>query len=190
MGNMKSEKNIVSLPEGEGGHNLQILSDNIPGGMFSCRFDEKLTLLQMNKGFLSMLGYTKQEIEEKFNNSFWEMIDPRDRQGALAEALRQTALGPDKELEYRMTRKDGCTIWVLDKGHLIRDEEDGEYFCCVLVDVTRSKEIEENLRISLERHQIIMDQTTDILFEWDIDADTMIFSNNWEKKFGIKVAKC
>ena len=58
MGNMKSEKNIVSLPEGEGGHNLQILSDNIPGGMFSCRFDEKLTLLQMNKGFLSMLGYT------------------------------------------------------------------------------------------------------------------------------------
>ena len=39
MGNMKSEKNIVSLPEGEGGHNLQILSDNIPGGMFSCRFD-------------------------------------------------------------------------------------------------------------------------------------------------------
>lgn len=184
MGDMKSEKNIVSLPEGEGGHNLQILSDNIPGGMFSCRFDEKLTLLQMNKGFLSMLGYTKQEIEEKFNNSFWEMIDPRDRQGALAEALRQTALGPDKELEYRMTRKDGCTIWVLDKGHLIRDEEDGEYFCCVLVDVTRSKEIEENLRISLERHQIIMDQTTDILFEWDIDADTMIFSNNWEKKFG------
>lgn len=51
MGNMKSEKNIMSLPEGEGGHNLQILSDNIPGGMFSCRFDEKLTLLQMNKDF-------------------------------------------------------------------------------------------------------------------------------------------
>ena len=73
MGNMKSEKHKISPPREAGGDDLQILSDNIPGGMFSCRFDEKLTLLQMNKGFLSMLGYTQQDIEEKFQNSFWEM---------------------------------------------------------------------------------------------------------------------
>ena len=46
-----------------------------------------------------------------------------------------------------MTRGDGRTIWVLDKGHLVRDEEGAGYFCCVLVDVTRSKELEEKLRI-------------------------------------------
>ena len=112
------------------------------------------------------------------------MIEQRDREVTLAEVQRQMALGPDKELEYRMTCKDGRTIWVLDKGHLLHDEEGNQYFCCVLVDVTRSKELEEKLRLSLERHQIIMDQTTDILFEWDIQADTMIFSGNWEKKFG------
>lgn len=184
MGNMKNKEHRTSLPKEMGGYDLQILSDNIPGGMFSCRFDEKLTLLQMNKGFLSMLGYTQQDIEEKFQNSFWEMIEQRDREVTLAEVQRQMALGPDKELEYRMTCKDGRTIWVLDKGHLLRDEEGNQYFCCVLVDVTRSKELEEKLRLSLERHQIIMDQTTDILFEWDIQADTMIFSGNWEKKFG------
>lgn len=181
---MKSEEHKISPPREAGGYDLQILSDNIPGGMFSCRFDEKLTLLQMNKGFLSMLGYTQQDIEEKFQNSFWEMIEQRDREVTLAEVQRQMALGPDKELEYRMTCKDGRTIWVLDKGHLLHDEEGNQYFCCVLVDVTRSKELEEKLRLSLERHQIIMDQTTDILFEWDIQADTMIFSGNWEKKFG------
>ena len=184
MGNMKNKEHRTSLPKEMGGYDLQILSDNIPGGMFSCRFDEKLTLLQMNKGFLSMLGYTQQDIEEKFQNSFWEMIEQRDREVTLAEVQRQMALGPDKELEYRMTCKDGRTIWVLDKGHLLHDEEGNQYFCCVLVDVTRSKELEEKLRLSLERHQIIMDQTTDILFEWDIQADTMIFSGNWEKKFG------
>lgn len=181
---MKNKEHRTLLSKEMGGYDLQILSDNIPGGMFSCRFDEKLTLLQMNKGFLSMLGYTQQDIEEKFQNSFWEMIEQRDREVTLAEVQRQMALGPDKELEYRMTCKDGRTIWVLDKGHLLRDEEGNQYFCCVLVDVTRSKELEEKLRLSLERHQIIMDQTTDILFEWDIQADTMIFSGNWEKKFG------
>ena len=29
-----------------------------------------------------------------------------------------------------------------------------------------------------------MDQTTDIIFEWDIQKDTFIFSHNWQKKFG------
>lgn len=163
---------------------LQILSDNIPGGMFSCLLDKKLTLLQVNKGFELMLGYTKDEISSVFDNSFWEMIDPRDREATMAEVERQMAKGPDKVLEYRMQCKDGRTIWVLDKGHLIRDRKGRECFCCVLVDITRNKEIETELRISLERHQIIMNQTTDILFDWDINADKLVLSGKWEAKFG------
>ncbi|MDC7288295.1 diguanylate cyclase [Blautia schinkii] len=163
---------------------LQILSDNIPGGMFSCLIDKKLTLLQVNKGFQSMLGYTEDEISSVFDNSFWEMIDPRDREATMVEVQRQMAIGPDKVLEYRMRCKDGRTIWVLDKGHLVRDREGRECFCCVLVDVTRNKEIESELRISLERHQIIMNQTTDILFDWDIKDDKLILSGKWKEKFG------
>lgn len=163
---------------------LQMLSDNIPGGMFSCRFDESLTLLRINNGFLSMLGYTREDIRRRFHDSFWNMIDPRDQVSSLEEVHRQLALGPDKILQYRMRRKDGSTIWVLDKGRLIRDEDGAAYFFCILVDVTRNKEIEENLRLSLERHQIIMDQTTDVLFEWDMLEDILHFSGNWEKKFG------
>lgn len=163
---------------------LQMLSDNIPGGMFACRFDEPLTLLQINNGFLSMLGYTREEIRLRFHDSFWNMIDPRDQAPTMREVQKQMALGPDKVLEYRMRRKDGSVIWVLDKGRLIRDADGTAYFFCVLVDVTRNKEIEEDLRLSLERHQIIMDQTTDVLFEWDLRKDTIIFSGNWEKKFG------
>ena len=36
----------------------------------------------------------------------------------------------------------------------------------------------------LERHQIIMNQANDIIFEWDILKDGFVFSNNWMKKFG------
>lgn len=43
---------------------------------------------------------------------------------------------------------------------------------------------QEELRLRLEQHQIIMDQTTDILFEWDIRKDNLTFSSNWRKKFG------
>lgn len=52
--------------------------------------------------------------------------------------------------------------------------------------MTQGKEAQENLRLSLERHQIIMDQTNDIILEWDIRRDVLVFSPNWEKKFGYR----
>lgn len=164
---------------------LEFLTDHVPGGMFSCLFDTPLTLLQMNGGFFSLLGFTREEIRQCFQDSFWGIIDPRDRQRAMEEVRRQLALGPDKEIEYRITRKDGTTIWVLDKGRLFHSEGGPDYFCCILVDITRSKELESRLRLSLERHQIIMDQANDVIFEWDLIADRLEFSPNWDKNFGI-----
>ncbi|MEG0598138.1 MAG: diguanylate cyclase, partial [Oscillospiraceae bacterium] len=51
-------------------------------------------------------------------------------------------------------------------------------------EITYRKREQEELRLRLEQHQIIMNQTTDILFEWDIRNDTLVFSSNWRKKFG------
>lgn len=163
---------------------IRTLTENIPGGIFRCRYDKQLTILQMNDGFLSLFGYGEEEIKTRFDNSFWNMIDVRDRQAALAEAERQIAVGNAKELEYRVRCKDGGTIWVLDKGQLIKDQDGAESFYCILVDITARKRAQEELHLSLERHQIIMDQTNDIIFEWDIQKDTFSFSSNWEKKFG------
>lgn len=163
---------------------LEVLTNNIPGGMFRCLFDEELTLLQISDGFLKLLGYTRQQIAQQFHNSFWRMIDPRDRADILERAKRQLEMGGTKELEYRMIRADGQLIWVLDKGQLVRDAQGRDSFCCILIDITRNKQMQEELRLSLERHQIIMGQANDIIFEWDVARDTFSFSGNWDKKYG------
>ena len=67
---------------------------------------------------------------------------------------------------------------------LLREESGSCQVFCVLQDITESGNAREELRLSLERHRIIMDQTTDIIFEWNIPADTLVFSSNWKKKFG------
>lgn len=41
-----------------------------------------------------------------------------------------------------------------------------------------------------ERYQLIMNQTTDVIFEWDIISDTLSYSDNWEKRFGYKPNTC
>lgn len=64
-------------------------------------------------------------------------------------------------------------------------EADGvEYLYCVLVDISRTKKAQEELRLSLERHQIILAQTNDIIFEWDVAGGTVSYSPNWKERFG------
>lgn len=44
--------------------------------------------------------------------------------------------------------------------------------------------VQEDLRLSLERHRIVMAQTNDIIFELDFEADTLLCSPKWEERFG------
>lgn len=162
---------------------LEALTVSVPGGLHRCRDDGKLTLLTMSGSFLEMFGYTREEIRAWFNDSFIEMVYEEDRYRFRSEMDRQLTKGNTVELEYRIAGKDGELRWILDKG--VRVQEDGDAILyCVLLDITEQKKEREELRLSLERHKLIMDQTTDIIFEWDIEEDELKFSSNWKKKFG------
>ena len=63
----------------------------------------------------------------------------------------------------------------------MRREDGREVFYCILLDITETKKAQEDLRLSLERHQIIMDQTNDIIFEWQVKQDTLTFSPNGKR---------
>ena len=102
----------------------------------------------------------------------------------MEETGRQLESGNSVELEYRLTAKDGRIIWVLERCQSITGKNNMEYLVFALMDITASKKDQEELRLSLERHKIIMEQAEDALFEWDIEKDTVTHSANFEKKFG------
>ena len=89
-----------------------------------------------------------------------------------------------QELQFRLLRKNAEPIWVLDKGRYLQDEWGRQYFCCILVDISESKRIAEEFRLSLQRYEIIMNQTQDIIFEWNIPTDELTFSENWKQYLG------
>lgn len=165
-------------------HQLINLTKNIPGGAHQCAIDPNMTLLSMSDSFLSMFGYTRKEIQEIFDDKFINMVYPNDRGEMLKNTYEQIEKSSDFELEYRVLRKTGQPIWVLDKGRFFDDGNGSPCFYCLLIDITERKRQQEELRLSLERHQVIMDQAADIIFEWDILHDTLEFSSNWKKKFG------
>lgn len=162
---------------------IQNLIDSIPGGMFQCYFDENLTLIQMSQGFLDLVGYTREEIKQNFNNQLRLMINPIDYQIVIYEVIEQLKTSKTKLIEYRIKCKNNKDIWVLDKGTLI-DLNGKQVFSCIVVDINDSKVAREELKLSLERHQIIMNQTNDIIFEWNIGEKWIQYSNNLSKNFG------
>lgn len=160
------------------------LTKNVPGGAHQCANDEELTLLSVSDGFLTMFGYTEEEIDSLFGGKYINMVFPEDREELFRSCHEQIKSGPTLELEYRVRCKNGKQMWVLDKGRLIDDGNGGECFYCLLIEITERKYEQEELRLSLERHKVIMDQATDVIFEWDIRNDTLNFSSNFRKRFG------
>ncbi len=156
----------------------------LPAGIQRCLNDRSLTIVSVNDEFVNLFGYMREEIAERFHNHYAEMICEQDRPVCFRQMQKQLSEGNRLALEYRCTTKDGRLIWVLDKGQLLVGRDGKEYIDCVLMDITPMRRAQEELRLTMERHQIILDQTNEIIFEWNIPKDTIFYSSNWEKKFG------
>lgn len=165
---------------------FSVNSTDIPGGIFQCLYNAPLTIMNMSESFLHMFGYSREDIRARFHDSFWEMIDPRDREPVIEEVKRQLKISTRKEIQYRIICSNGKSMWVLDKGQLVVDSLGRELFCCILIDITETKKIQEELKYTLERYQIIMSQTNDVIFEWNIDEKHFTVSTNVEKHLGYR----
>ena len=106
-------------------------------------------------------------MEQEFHNQFRRLIYPEDLESTWNSVQIQMAQGKTKKIEYRVRCRDGRLVTVLDHGQLV--ERDGKkVFYCILTDITENRKILEELHLSLEKHRIIMEQTNDIIFEWDL----------------------
>ena len=153
---------------------------------FLCRNDADFTLIQLDSRITKLAGYTRQELREQFHNSLMALVLPEDR-AALRHSFReQFNRGIDAEAEFRVRRKDGQVIWVLDKSRLSVAADGQEYMNSYLTDVTHTKRANDELRAKLSQYEIILAQTENVLFQWDIQLDRIEFSDTWEKIFGFR----
>ncbi|MCH4239312.1 MAG: diguanylate cyclase [Oscillospiraceae bacterium] len=158
--------------------------ENIPGGTLLCKLDKERTIVYMSSSFLKMTGYTADTIKNCFHSHYMEMISHIDRHYVL-----KTLKNPDTlELEYRVTCKNAIR-WILEHHKQITGEDDCPLYLCILTDATEQKEQSNQLRLNLERYQIVSRQTADIIFEWNFAYDSICFSSSWEEKFGYQTVQ-
>lgn len=98
---------------------LHFLNNDMPGGYYRHQYNTDCDFMHISRRFLDIFGYTREEIKERFDDKFINMVHPDDREvvkKSMSE-LEQNAGNYSKS--YRMLSKNGY-IFITDQGRLVK----------------------------------------------------------------------
>ena len=156
------------------------LSEMLPGAVFEMDFNG--TILFANRHTLNHFGYAQADFEQGLNS--FDMIIPKDRDRALEEVERALSGEKISPTEYTAVKKDGSTFPALIYLTRIYDNEKPVGFRGFIVDITKRKQVEEELRTSRERFKAILEANPDPVVVYDIKGYPLYMNPAFTQVFG------
>lgn len=139
-------------------------------------------IVYVNRAFTRMTGYDLSDIADA---KYIDIIYKIDRKTTIENYMSQINKNNYYNLEYRIIKKDGSLIWVMDHGLLILDKDNKKKMQSVLVNINIMKEQQENIRLSEERFRIATRVSNAVIFEVDLLKQEYTYFENAEKIFGV-----
>lgn len=137
---------------------------------------------------LEQLGYTKEEYMAYYAKKFVGLIFEADRERAI-EPYRKAAarLEPYFEIEFRVFKKGGGFIWVLEHAKLVKDYDGSPAYIAVCVDITEQKKLEEELRVNEAETRLAMAQMGKMVCLYDVSKKLLTMPPAYAAKHGFPV---
>ena len=139
-----------------------------------------------------LFGYSAEEWVGR--GDLWsETLHPEDREMVLAKVARAARAGSAFHIEYRAFRRDGRMLWIHDESHPVETGPNGRPTLVqgVMVDITRTKEAEENVRAAEERFRAIVEHIPAAVYldRPDGSMETVYISPQVEEVMGVSVQR-
>lgn len=147
---------------------INSLIDSLPAIIYVCDPEPPYRTTYISPAVES-LGYSPDEwasqpdIRER-------VLHEDDRDRVLRETEEARLAGTDNDHEYRIIAADGSVRWVHDRGRFVRDEEGRLVWQGVMIDITRRRRAEEDVRRSQERFRQLVEHAADALLVHDLDG--------------------
>lgn len=161
---------------------LRTLIDNLPDSIYVK--DNQLRFIITNRAKLELIGARSEE--ETIGKTIASYVD---RNSAIElinndNLLLETGKAMINQEEYIVNNK-GEKKWLLTTRVPLQ-EKDNKVIGLVGIsrDITDRKKIEESLRLSIERFNIVSKATNDAIWDWDFEADTVVWNDSVTILFG------
>lgn len=158
---------------------LKYITENSKVAIISLDF-HTLKIKYTNKGFYNLTGFTRDEIERVYEGKFLSL-----GKGNLEEKIEEQLKDSSSICtRFEIRKKDGTFIWVYMQG-FVESHKDKRTINCTIMDVDSLVREEEIQKFNEERYRIASEVAGDILFEYDIKTERMIFSDRFYDMFGV-----
>lgn len=149
--------------------------------------DLTTSAITWGNGLTTLFGHPAQELTLQQ----WETyIHPDERQCILthlAETIHETRKKFWKA-EYRFETALGTYRYVVDKGFILRDEQHRALrMIGAMQDISDLKQKQLELTESNKRYEYATLATSDIIWDWVLEKDCVLWSDNYEKVTGWKL---
>ncbi len=125
------------------------MMNNMPSGYHRCATTKGCPLTFISKNFEEVIGWTKEEIENEFDNLYQNIVWPEDSD-IMQKYEKMKSNGNSYSTDiYRIKRKGGGFRWVLDSTMFV-DLGENSYFQATLADITDFIENENKQKKQLE----------------------------------------
>lgn len=147
---------------------LQQITDAVPAtiGLTDLKTGKRLFA---NAFSFSVLGYTREEVENMTPKEVWGLFLEEDHPHLQDTAARIRTLGEGEtvEQEYRLKHKEGHLIWIWGHTTIFKRDETGQpwQYLSTSVEITERKRVELALRESRERLEQFSEQQKQFVSE-------------------------
>jgi PAS domain S-box-containing protein len=140
-----------------------------------------------NEAFQSVFGYKPGEIEPG-SESWKSRIHTEDRDRVVAGIQRCLEQGEEAwSDEYRFLRSDGGYAHIMNRGHVIRDEEKKPLrMIGAIADVSQRKQVEEAMIENQARKGAILEMALDCIITIDHEGKVFEWNPAAERTFGYR----
>ena len=153
---------------------VQHITNEIGAGIVDFIGGSEGYITYASKGFYTFLGFTPEEVKEKFDNRFFNMLEE-----PYATRLRETKIDSSFRINEEMKIKTKWgTKWGIVSGNAVHRKKIFTV-SVVVVDITNEKLLNEQIAVQEERYRLVTDLSNDVIFDYVLSDDVLSMSDNY-----------
>ncbi len=159
----------------------------VPCGLLIAEMDEHFTIVEANDYYFEMIGYTREEVRDKFKNQGLMIMNPESKNYLLKYLAERAETDPYGQMEYTstFTTKSGSNNSFRLVGRIAASEHGRNRIYLSVTDITDLVEVHNQLEKEKYFVSDIASLTGSDFYDFDVAAGAIRFSEDFARRFGI-----